>query len=251
MGKRHNTIGIKQAIRYEWMQKAVNLLLSGLSQKEIRTELHEYLGNRFGSGILGARSNEASSFAVTILMKTWITPDPILLPLHDALIDVIHQGGNVEKAAHWVMICASYPFWFNVARQTGRILALQDQVTMKQITSRMKEQYGDRQTVSRNVQFVVRSFAYWGVLDDTDAKGCYKKSAIESISDLNFTILMFEGALQALPEGKETLDLLLNNPAFFPYNLPLITGDFISQHNHRIDVVRYGLEDELLMLKNK
>ena len=26
MGKRHETIGIKQAIRFEWMQKAVNLL---------------------------------------------------------------------------------------------------------------------------------------------------------------------------------------------------------------------------------
>ena len=30
MGKRHEAIGIKQAIRLEWMQKATNLLLSGL-----------------------------------------------------------------------------------------------------------------------------------------------------------------------------------------------------------------------------
>lgn len=33
MGKRHEAIGIKQAIRFEWMQKAANLLLAGLDAK--------------------------------------------------------------------------------------------------------------------------------------------------------------------------------------------------------------------------
>ena len=43
MGKRHEAIGIKQAIRFEWMQKAANLLLAGLEAKTIRQELHEFL----------------------------------------------------------------------------------------------------------------------------------------------------------------------------------------------------------------
>ena len=30
-----------------------------------------------------------------------------------------------------------------------------------------------------------------------------------------------------------------------------MTGDFVSQRNERIDVVRYGLDDELLKLKGK
>lgn len=42
MGKRHETIGIKQAIRFEWMQKTANLLLAGLDAKVIRQELHEF-----------------------------------------------------------------------------------------------------------------------------------------------------------------------------------------------------------------
>ena len=33
MAVRHETIGIKQVIRLEWMQKAANLLLVGLKQK--------------------------------------------------------------------------------------------------------------------------------------------------------------------------------------------------------------------------
>ena len=53
MGKRHEAIGIKQAIRFEWMQKAANLLLAGLDAKTIRQELHEFLADRKGNGSEG------------------------------------------------------------------------------------------------------------------------------------------------------------------------------------------------------
>ena len=62
-------------------------------------------------------------------------------------------------------------------------------------------------------------------------------------------ILMFESALRATPEAKGALKLLLNNPAFFPFQLPVMTGDFIAQRSERIEVVRYGLDDELLKLR--
>ncbi len=29
MGKRHESIGIKQVIRYEWMEKTTNMMLAG------------------------------------------------------------------------------------------------------------------------------------------------------------------------------------------------------------------------------
>ena len=154
-------------------------------------------------------------------------------------------------AVHWGMISAVYPFWFNVARQTGRLLALQDQVTQTQIINRLKEQYGDRQTVSRYARFVIRSFVAWGALKDSEAKGCYEKVAPVSIADSDLAILMFESALLASPEAKGALGLLLSNPAFFPFQLPVMTGDFVSQRSDRIVLVRYGLDDELLKLTGK
>ena len=157
----------------------------------------------------------------------------------------------MDLAVHWGMISAVYPFWLNVARQTGRLLALQDQVTQTQIINRLKEQYGDRQTVSRYGRFVIRSFVAWGALKDSEAKGCYEKVAPVSIIDPDLSILMFESALLASLEAKGTLGLLLNNPALFPFQLPAMTGDFVSQHSDRIDVVRYGLDDELLRLTGK
>jgi len=249
IGKRHEAIGVKQVIRFEWMQKTANLLLAGLDAKTIRRDLHEFLADRKGNGSEGERGETSRSQVVNMLMKIWILPDLDLLPFRDTSLAFLREHPSTALAIHWRMISAIYPFWFNVARQTGRLLALQDQVTQTQIINRLKEQYGDRQTVSRYARFVIRSFVAWGVLNDADSKGCYVKADPVSIADPNLAVLMFESALLATSEAKSALGLLLNNPAFFPYQLPVMTGDFVSQHSERIDVVRYGLDEEFLKLK--
>ena len=249
MGKRHETIGVKQVIRYEWMQQTTNLLLAGLKAKAIRQELHEFMDSKTGSGTEGERSDRTRTFVVGNLMKVWVSPDPGLVTFRDAALGFLCEHPSMGLAVHWSMISAVYPFWFNVARQTGRLLALQDQVTQVQIINRLKEQYGDRLTVSRYAQFVIRSFVAWGILKDVASKGCYEKSAPINVADQKLAILMFEAALYATPDGNGPLGLLLNNPAFFPFQIPVMTGDYISQYNNRIDVVRYGLDDEMLKLK--
>ena len=70
------------------------------------------------------------------------------------------------------------------------------------------------------------------------------------INDPNLAMLLYEAALHVDKEGKAALGLLKNNPAFFPFQLPVLTGDFISQQSNTIDVVRYGLDAELLKLRN-
>ena len=251
MDKRHEAIGIKQVIRFEWMQKAANMLFAGLDARTIRQELHEFISDRKGNGAEGERSDQTRAFVVTNLMNIWASPDPELVPFRDASLVFLREHPSMSLAVHWGMISAVYPFWFNVARQTGRLLALQEQVAQTQIINRLKEQYGDRQTVSRYARFVIRSFVAWGALKDSEAKGCYEKSAPVIVADSNLAILMFESVLHATPGAKGALGLLLNNPAFFPFQIPVMTGDFVSQHNDRIDVVRYGLDDELLKLKGK
>ncbi len=249
MGKRHETIGIKQAIRIEWMQKAANLLLAGLGAKSIRQELHELLADKKGSGSDGERGNTSRTQVVNMLMKTWVSPDCEVVPHRDASLLLLQEYPSMSLPVHWGMISAAYPFWYNVAKQAGRLLNLQDQIAQVQIFSRLKEQYGDRETVSRYARYVVRSFIAWGVLKDSKAKGCYEKVNPLSVPDSRLIALMLESALYATPDAKGTLGLLLNNPAFFPFQLPVMTCDSISQHSNVIEVVRHGLDDELLKLK--
>jgi hypothetical protein len=248
MGKKHEKLGIKQTIQKVWMDKTVQMLLAGLSEKEIRAELDEDLSTQKQSGGIGERGKKTYGMAISLL-AAWFAPEEELISFRDAALDL---AGNLRPEdwvpLHWALISASYPFWFNVARQTGRLLNLQDQITQTQIFGRLKEQYGDRESVSRNARYTVRSFIAWGVLRDSGVQGCYEKTAPVSIADANLAILMFESALLATPEATSTLRLLQNNPAFFPFQLPVMTGDFVSQRSERIEVVRYGLDDELLKL---
>jgi len=248
MGKRHETIGIKQAIRLEWMQKTANLVLAGLDAKAIRQELHEFLADRRGHGTEVERSEQTRAFAVNNLMHVWVLPDPELIPFRDASLAFLRGNPSMAMAIHWGMISAVYPFWFNIARQTGRLLALQDQVTQAQIINRLKEQYGDRQTVSRYARFVIRSFVAWGAIKDSDTNGCYEKGVSLIIIDTNLVTLMIEAVLLSTPEPKIILGLLNNNPALFPFELPVINSGLLMDQGERMEVIRYGLDDELVAL---
>jgi hypothetical protein len=248
MLNKQESIGIKQVIRYEWMQQTANLLLAGLDPKGIREELHAYLLDKKGNGSIGTRSDQTRNFAVGNLMMIWVPPAKELIPFRDAALAMIQKHPKQAMPVHWSMISAAYPFWFNVARQTGRLLALQEQVTQNQIVKRLKEHYGDRQTVSRYAQYVIRSFVAWGVLKDSKTVGCYEKARIPKELESDLAILMIESALFTMPDKKCALGLLVNNPAFFPFQMPLMTGEYISQYNKRIQIDYHGFEDDIISL---
>lgn len=249
MGKRHEKLGIKQTIQRTWMDKVVQMMLASFSEEQIRKELNCFLATQKQSGGFGERGKRAYGMAIGIL-ASWFSPDKDLVPFRNDALDIARRlPVDQWLPLHWAVISASYPFWFNVAKQAGRLLNLQCQVTQTQVFARVKDQYGDRETVERNARYTVRSFIAWEVLKDSGAKGCYEKADPLSITDTDLAVLMFESALLATPSAVGALKMLLNNPAFFPFQLPAITGDFVSQRSKRIDVVRYGLDDELLSSK--
>jgi hypothetical protein len=250
VSKRHDKLGIKQTIQRHWMDNVVKMMLAGLSEKEIRAELDDFLANQKQSGGTGERGKKTYGMAIGTL-ASWFSPEKELIPFRDHALALIKQE-NIQNwlPYHWAMISASYPFWFNVAKQTGRLFNLQDQITQAQVFSRLKEKYGDRETVARNARYAIRSFVAWGVLEDSKIKGCYEQSKPMVISEPNLLILLYESALYADKDGKAALGLMKNNPAFFPFQLPVLTGDFISRQSNTIDVIRYGLDDELLKLSH-
>lgn len=250
MNNRFQKLGVKQTIQRHWMDHTVQMMLAGMSEKEIRAELDGYLSTQKQSGGTGERGKKTYGMAIAVL-ASWFSPQAELLLFRDSALRIANVLKPVDwLPLHWAVISASYPFWFHVAGQAGRLLNLQNQITQRQIFIRLKERYGDRETVARNARYTVRSLVAWGVLKD-GAKGCYQKSEPTSVTDMDLAILMLEAALHTTPEGKGELNMLLNNPAFFPFRLPAMTGNFISQFSDRIDIVRYGLDDELLKLKDE
>lgn len=250
MGKRHESVGIKQVVRLEWYDNALDMLLSGQPPTEIRKQLDTIICERLQSGGYGKRGDQTYTKAVTQIMKSWITPNRDLIAFRDnALLHAKNDNKNSRVALHWAVTIAAYPFWHRVAHQVGRLLNLQDVVTQGQIRTRCFESLGERSTVERSARRVIRSLVLWGALEDATEKGCYKKSTPIIISDPKLAIILLEAALHATTEGKGAFSVLLNSPALFAFKLPVMTADFVARYNDRMEVIRYGLDDELLNLK--
>lgn len=237
---RFNKIGIKQVIRLEWMDRCLSLLLSGMSANEIRKDLIDYLADKKQSGGTGERGDKTYTIAIGIL-AAWFDPSPELIDLRDRLL-LKAKNCSVENwlPLHWAMMIAAYPFWFNVAIQTGRVLALQEKVTQKQIFDRLVERYGERATVLRNARYAVRSFVAWGVLEDTEIKGRYKKSDPMALTDPKLITLLFEAMLISTPEHKAPLRSLMASPALFPMCLAMDVAQQAIVHNSKLVCDHFG-----------
>lgn len=233
---RLDTIGIKQIIRIEWLERAASLLLSGVSNKEIRYELHEYLAHRRGDGENEMRGETARSQIVNIIMNVWVTPAPELINFRNAGLELLKSFGAGYLPVHWSLISAAYPFWFNVAKQVGRLLNLQSQIQKQQIDKRLQEQYGERETINRNGRQVVRSFIAWNILIDENSPGCYSSGDKIFVTDIGVCTFLFESVLHCLPLKQIDLQTLLSNPSLFPFALPKITPQSIPKYNLRIEL---------------
>ncbi len=237
---RFDKVGIKQVIRLEWMDRCLSLLLSGMSANEIRKDLIGYLADKKQSGGTGERGDKTYTIAIGIL-AAWFDPSTELIDLRDRLL-LKAKSCSVENwlPLHWAMMIAAYPFWFNVAIQSGRVLALQDKVTQKQIFDRLVERYGERATVLRNARYAVRSFVAWGVLEDTDIKGRYKKSDPMAVSDPQIIAMLFEAMLISTPDNKAPLRALMASPALFPLCLALDVAQQTIAANSRLISDHFG-----------
>jgi hypothetical protein len=242
------SVGIKQVIRYEWMNYTVDLLKSGLSEEEIRKELVHYLSDRKGSGETGERAEYTMSIAVTLLMNIWVTPKSKLIDLRDRLLKII-ANKKFEPVCHWAMISNAYPFWFNMSYIVGSLFRLQDQIKKTQIMSRTYEILGERNTIERCSRYVIRSFVSWDLIKDKGKAGFYEKGKTIDISDINLTSLLVETMLNAVPEKRISLASVLNCPAFYNFKLPSMIGSQIAKINQNLYIETFSVNDEFIGLK--
>lgn len=249
MKSRFDKLGIKQTIQLTWMDRVLQMLLAGMSANDIRQDLITFLATQKQSGGVGQRGEKTYTMAISVL-ATWFAPDKDMIEFRDRALNVARNLQPTEwLSLHWSVVSASYPFWFNAAVQVGRLFKLQDKVTQKQIFDRLKEQYGDRETVARNARYTVRSFVAWGVLKDSASKGCYEMCSPRFIESPGQAALLLEAGLLTMPDGRSSMVALMNNPGFFPFHIPSVTGECITQTSPAIELSRYNIDEEILRLK--
>ncbi len=249
MKGRKAQIGFSQRIRLEWFEQTANLILAGNDKTTINVSLQDLLQDKVSVGGKSVRGNREK--VITILLKTWITVPGELEKLRDEGLEILQRLPRKDRiAVHWGMALAAYPFWGAVAAHTGRLLRLQGTAAATHILRRVKEEYGERETASRAARRVLRSFIDWGVLNETHDKGVYNQGKQYSIDDPRLIAWMVEASLRARLNGSATIKNLLGSPSIFPFRLAHISAEHVASLSPRLDILRHGLDDDLVMLRD-
>lgn len=239
-------IGWSQRIRLEWLDRTANLVLAGNDKDTIFASLQQDLQNQLSIGGTAKRGNREK--AITILMKLWSIPPKYLHDFRDRGLKLLQTLPEKEHLlVHWGMAMAVYPFWAGVAEQTGRLLRLQGQVAAGHVQRRIRERYGERETVSRAARRVLRSFVDWGVLKESGQKGIYLQGKVLPVDDSWAMGWLIEGLLRANSRDSASLDSLVHSPSLFPFSFP---GSVSLSSYAGLELMRFGLDEEMVMLKN-
>jgi hypothetical protein len=248
MKNRQKQIGFSQRIRLEWLQYTANLVLAGNDNAAVNGSLQELLKDKVSVGGKAVRGNKEK--AITILMKVWLNVPGALEAVRDDGLDLLKYLPRKDQiAVHWGMAMAAYPFWAAVAGNTGRLLRLQGTAAAAHVQRRVREQYGERETVSRAARRVIRSFVDWGVLSETKKKGIYSQGHTHSIDDPKLISWLIEASLYARSNGSAAIKDLLDSTSLFPFRLVHISAEHIVSLSSNLDLLRHGLDDDLIILQ--
>ena len=242
--KRRSRIGFSQRIQLDWLEYTANLALAGSPRDEIVAALGERLKDKLSIGSepeWGSRNK-----AITILTKVWVTVPMDLQSLrNEGLEHLRDRGPNDRMLVHWCMCMAVYPFFGTVADAVGRLLRLQGTAGAAQVQRRLRERFGERETVARAAQRILRACIDWGVLRETEQRGLYRGAAKRPINDVPLALWAIKAVLFATGDSPRPASTLLRGPHLFPFAMALPSlGEL--EACEALDIFRHGLDQEVL-----
>jgi hypothetical protein len=215
--RRKTTIGFDRTIHLEWLDMAAGRVSSGDAPLEVRNALWHFLEDL----VPGNTNNSGRGKTLTVLTRIWLTVPTKNEPLRASAIKCLSSAnGENRVAVHWAMVIATHPFFFDVATHVGKLLALHGQANRTQIKRRMTESWGDRSTLERTIQHVLKSMAQWRVLRPGSEKGSLVLARKPIRVSEEIAELLVYGAMLSQGRGM-LLSQLVSHPAIFPFKLQL------------------------------
>lgn len=234
-------IGFDRDLDIEWLDAAAALAVSAAPGDVARDSLATLIGDRLSSGT----PRGALQKTITLLKRIWLQPDDNRRPLRDEASQLLGELDTEGRlAAHWCLTIAAYPFFCDVMASVGRMLTLQDTVSLNFVTRRMVENWGARTTLPRAVRRVIRSSVQWGVLDDSGEKGTYSFTRPAILLPRELELLLIEAVLVASGQDSHSFDQLAGHPSLFPFRMTLTPTDL--RGSPRLEVHRQGLNMDVV-----
>ena len=179
------TFCFTRSIKLAWLDKVVELVLEGLTIKEIKTQLDEYLSYE-------VKDKTNIGKARNILIKIWADVDESNQGIRDTALLLYKKYPDCAIALHWGMMLLAYSIFSDLCRLVGRANELSDVITLKQIQNRLYDDWGESSTLYYSIQKLMSSLKNIGVLSSEKA-GTYKVKIhkIECPDVVDFLLYIF------------------------------------------------------------
>ncbi|MBK1702256.1 hypothetical protein [Thiococcus pfennigii] len=241
---RRASLGFDRRIDLEWLDAAAAQARPGATSAEMRA----YLWNLLDGLVSGDKSNSARGKTVTVLHHIWGESDRDAEALRQRALAQLPKSTSDERLAlHWAMMVARYPVFTDVAAAAGRLLTLQGAFTLAHLTRRLVAAWGERSTVERAAQRIIRSMVQWRVLTDMATPGIYAGKPHPRKVGPETGMLLVEALLLDSEEQSVPVGQLIGHPAFFPFAVDVNAGHVRSAAQFRVH--RQGLDSDFVELR--
>ena len=235
-------VGFTQQMQLEWLEWTAAMTLAGMTPEAIHAELQSRLRPLVSVGGDDRGSNRAK--VIAILLKTWVNPPAALRPFHEDALRLCATTLPAQRVAlHWGMALAVYPFLGVVAGAIGRLLELQGRATYAQVRQRVRERYGERESIDRATRRVLYSLWQWQVIGRVAQPGVYVGAPPVAITQPGLSGWLVEAALLTRQVSSVPLGVAARQSVLFPFAL----GPLDIAAAPRLHVLRQGLDNDVVM----
>jgi hypothetical protein len=231
-------IGFDRRTQLDWLDATVALCHEDLKHSSIAKQLDQHLA----SEIAGA---EARRKTITVLSRVWVNVPHGHKPLRDEALQLATRISQEERLwLHWGMSLLAYPFFRDVASTVGKLSRLQGVFSQAQVQRRMIERWGQRTTLQRATQRLLRTFIDWNVLADTDVRGRYEVAPTKHSANQALALWFLDCSLRANDAEQIPLAELSQLPCAFAFDLLPFVNDI--RRSERFEVTRQGSDLEMV-----
>lgn len=205
-------VGLSRNLKPQWLNKTVELVLTGLDEKEIKDQLNEYLSFEIESPTNLRKTRE-------ILMNIWVYDNDYSGSLREAGLELIKQDTDNMLPVNWCMMMAAYPVFVDMCKLIGKISEFEETVTLAQIKQKLFDEWGERTTLYHSIDKLVATLKALDVLECKKV-GNYSVNKHQISKDSVVNYLMY--AMMKIDDaGYYSLVELGNSVYLFPFEFKI------------------------------